>query len=73
MGKLLFLVLAVALIFWVRRIIRSRDHKSAPSPTRDAERMVNCTQCGLYLPVSEAVEERGNYYCSEQHRRLASR
>lgn len=73
MGKLLFLVLAVALIFWVRRIIRSKDRKSASSPSRDAERMVNCAQCGLYLPVSEAVEERGDYYCSEQHRRLASR
>ncbi|HEY9398035.1 MAG TPA: PP0621 family protein [Burkholderiales bacterium] len=73
MGKLLFLLLAIALVFWVRKIIRSKDRRSTPSPSRDAERMVNCTQCGLYLPVSEAVEERGNYYCSEQHRRLASR
>jgi len=36
----------------------------------EAERMVGCRQCGVHLPISEAVEADGNYFCSEEHRRL---
>lgn len=73
MGKLLLLLLAIALFLWVRKLVRSHNHKTTVSPNDKAERMVNCGQCGLYLPVSEAIEARGSYYCSEQHRRLASK
>ena len=71
MGKLLLLIAAIALVFWVRRLLRA---PRGPGPgVRDPERMVNCAQCGLYLPVSEALEAQDRYYCSEQHRRLGAR
>jgi len=55
--------------------VRARDREVArPSDSaRTAERMVNCNHCGLYLPESEALHDRGEHYCCEQHRRLDSR
>jgi uncharacterized protein len=35
--------------------------------------MVGCRQCGVHLPISEAIEADGNFYCSEEHRRLFTR
>jgi uncharacterized protein len=32
--------------------------------------MVDCSQCGVHLPVSEALEAKGRYFCSDEHRRL---
>jgi len=75
MGKLLLLLLIVALFFVMRALIRSRN-EAARAPRRSqqtAERMVNCKHCGLYLPESEALVARGEHYCCEQHRRLADR
>lgn len=75
MGKLLLLLFIVALFFIVRGWVRARDREVArPSDSaRTAERMVNCNHCGLYLPESEALHDRGEHYCCEQHRRLGSR
>ena len=49
-----------------RRARTGRDR----APGAEAERMVGCRQCGVHLPVSEAVEAEGSYFCSEEHRRL---
>jgi uncharacterized protein len=35
--------------------------------------MVDCGQCGVHLPLSEAIQSQGRYFCSEEHRRLFSR
>lgn len=45
---------------------RERDEGS----TRASERMVVCAHCGVHLPESEALEEGGRRFCSEEHRRL---
>ena len=73
MGKLLVLLIVVLVLFvlWkgMRRAARS-DRGGTPS---DGERMVDCSECGLHLPISEAVQSQGRYFCSEEHRRLFSR
>jgi uncharacterized protein len=51
-----------------------------PKPSRfrrrsdsNVETMVQCAHCGIHFPASEAVvHASGAYYCSEEHRRLAS-
>jgi uncharacterized protein len=71
MGKLLFLVL-VGLIFlvgWKLAARGIRTRRRAPPP-HDPERMVGCRQCGVHLPVSEAIEADGNYFCSDEHKRM---
>ncbi len=41
------------------------DHVVSP----DAEAMVKCNQCGVYLPVSEALPgPDSQFYCSDLHR-----
>jgi len=35
----------------------------------DTEAMVKCAQCGVYLPISEALPGSGNqFFCSDSHR-----
>jgi uncharacterized protein len=74
MGKyLLLLLLAVAAYLIWKGLRRSRD---APPQARDpgeVERMVDCSQCGVHLPLSESVGESGRYFCSDEHRRLFRR
>jgi len=69
MGKFLILVLVALAVYLLWRGARRGD---APprKPPRDGERMVDCSQCGVHLPVSEAVEAKGRYFCSDEHRRL---
>ena len=68
MGKIiLFLVLA----FVVYMVIKGAVRRSRPpaADDRPPEHMVACRRCGVNLPRSEALEEDGRFYCSEEHRR----
>jgi uncharacterized protein len=68
MGKIvLFLVLA----FVVYVVIKAAARRNRPPSAGDSppEPMVACKRCGVNLPRSEALEEGGRYYCSEEHRR----
>lgn len=71
MGKLLILVLVVLVVYFLWRGLR-RDGEPRRKPPADGERMVDCSQCGVHLPVSEAVEAKGRFFCSDEHRRLFS-
>jgi uncharacterized protein len=70
LSKLLFLLIAAAVIYMVIRGMIRRGGGARPSSPR-AERMVACEHCGINVPQSEALEARGRFYCSEEHRRLA--
>jgi uncharacterized protein len=72
MGKLLLLVLVgiVALLLWKGL---ARKARPGDGPRAGGERMVGCSQCGVHLPISEALEAEGRYFCSEEHRRLFKR
>lgn len=68
MGKIiLFLVLA----FVAYMVIKGAVRRSRPPAAGDRppEHMVACRRCGVNLPRSEALEEDGRFYCSEEHRR----
>ena len=71
MGKIiLFLVLAfVAYIVIKGAARRSRPPSAAERPP---EPMVACERCKVNLPRSEALEDGGHFYCSEEHRRLGA-
>lgn len=74
MGKILILlIIIVAVLYLIRKAGTGRSAPDRPERRDQAERMVNCVQCGVYLPVSEALLERGRYYCCEKHRRTAAR
>jgi uncharacterized protein len=75
MGKLALLVLVVvALVFWLRFQAGGRRTKAAPEAKQGAsiETMVECMQCGVHLPLAEAVTgTSGKMYCSVAHQRAS--
>ena len=74
MTKLVILLVAVLLGYLLWKGLRRRGRARRDAPTRgDGERMVNCTQCGVHLPISESLSDGDRYFCSEEHRRLFSR
>jgi uncharacterized protein len=71
MGKIiLFLVLALVAYLVIKGAGRRRPPLDASA--RLPEHMVACTRCGVNLPTSEALEDGGLFYCSEEHRRLGA-
>ena len=78
MGRLLTLLLLVAVAVWlVRRALRGNARRSAPqgkprdaSSASSAEDLVRCAHCGLLLPRAEARGAAGEIYCGEEHARL---
>lgn len=71
MRKLLFLLLLALAVWliWKSRRARSRPPQQPP----DGERMVRCAGCGVYLPVSTAIEANKQYFCSQEHQRAMKR
>ncbi|MBI4293273.1 MAG: hypothetical protein HY661_17495 [Betaproteobacteria bacterium] len=75
-GKIiLFLVLAVAAYLFIRGAMRTKrgDTRADRHAETPAENMKACARCGVNLPRSEALEADGNYFCSEEHRRLGAK
>lgn len=71
MGKIILLLFAILLVYWIlksyRRRLGERDARPGAGATED---MVRCAHCGVHLPRSESVMTRGAYYCSVEHQRL---
>jgi uncharacterized protein len=73
---LTILVLGILVYLIVSRMRRGAD-RAVPPPrtpsTRSAsgapEDMVRCAVCGVHLPRSESFTTRGQFYCSDEHRR----
>jgi uncharacterized protein len=74
-GKLLLILAALILVYAVVKAYqgRSRRREGPPSPRGPAaEDMVRCARCGVHLPRSESLMSGGEFFCSEEHRRLRS-
>lgn len=69
--KLLLWALVVLAILWLLRGKKSAGSPAAAgsAPDKGMETMIQCAQCGVYLPASESiVTSSGSVYCSEEHR-----
>lgn len=66
MGRLLFLI---AIVFMVFLLIRSYRKKNAPRQDKPVvDDMVRCAQCGVHLPKGESIQTDGQFFCSIEHR-----
>lgn len=73
MGKLiLFLVVAVALYWWLRRPRTIAQQSETPAP-KEPESMVSCAYCGLHVPQRESIVAGDRHYCGAEHRDLDDR
>jgi uncharacterized protein len=74
MRILIWLVIALAVVVWVKRFLARATHpegqSGAPAQPR-IETMQQCAHCGIHFPASEAVSGTGGaVYCSTEHRNL---
>jgi uncharacterized protein len=53
----------------VRADRAAHAQRQAAHAQAEAQTMVSCAQCGLYIPAPEAVRADGAEFCCEQHRR----
>ncbi|MFZ6646430.1 PP0621 family protein [Undibacterium sp. TJN25] len=68
----LFVVVILALKKKVQTVASPAREQQAPPPSagkpaRDAEAMVCCAACQVYIPASEAVYKGQQVYCSTEH------
>jgi len=71
MGKLIVLVLLVAVAVWLlRRALRSGQGDDIERKPPVHGELVSCAHCGVHLPRSEARAAGERLYCSEEHARL---
>ena len=62
------IVIIIVLVLIV--VIAKRLWQKPQSPARHSqknERMVQCANCGIYIPEQEALQRAGHYYCSQAH------
>ncbi len=71
MGKLLFILLVAAALYFLLRPRTLREDRGARAPA--VEDMIACARCGLNVPRSEAVASGGLLFCSDEHRLLGPR
>lgn len=69
-GAIVFAV--VILILHIKKITiqhASRDQEDQAIPQEASEAMVQCAQCGIHIPASEAILVQSDLaFCSEDHR-----
>lgn len=73
--KYLVVLLVILAVLWSMRSTRRAAERERPPPQKPAavahEAMVECAQCHMHLPQSEAVQgTRGTdeWFCGEPHR-----
>lgn len=76
MSRLLLLVIAVVIVYWLLKSYRKqlpgkgaqKDNDRREDTSGQAEDMVCCVHCGVHLPKHESIQADGKFYCSEAHR-----
>ena len=77
MFKILFFAAIAAVIYFGWRSVRMKQmeldkrldqqEKSVHKTQHSGERMVQCANCGVYVPESEAIRIGRDCYCCREH------
>jgi uncharacterized protein len=66
-------LLIIGAVIWLAFRLLKR-FKSGPATSKKnssagaSKKMVQCKQCGLHIPVDEALPKGDDYYCCSDHR-----
>jgi uncharacterized protein len=71
MSKILLFALVAVIAYFAFRFFRRPRPPAGPDASA-SESMVACARCGVHVPRSEALENAGRFFCSEEHRVLGS-
>jgi uncharacterized protein len=65
MRTLVIIIVLVLIVIIAKRLWQKPSHPARNSQKN--ERMVQCANCGIYVPEQEALHRAGHYYCSQTH------
>ena len=65
---MLRILLIAIIVYFVLRMLQRFLASFALKPNNAKEtKMVQCTHCGVHLPIDESYLTRGKYYCCSEH------
>lgn len=62
LGLLIFLV-----VYLLKRNWQPPQQKKPEAPPANVQ-MVKCANCGVHVPISEAIAVHGQFYCCDAHK-----
>ena len=63
-------ILALVMFWLLRPKAKPAPRRKAPAAADASETMLQCAQCGMHFPSSEALPAAsGEVFCCEEHRR----
>jgi len=67
MSRLIFIIVIIALVYWLFKSYRKKVLKQEEPPK--TQEMVGCAHCGINVPKNESLFVDGKYYCCAAHSR----
>jgi uncharacterized protein len=64
--RTLVILITVAVIVIIAKRLMQKPQAPARRSQKN-EHMVQCANCGIYIPEQEALQQDGQYYCSQAH------
>ncbi len=61
-------VIAVVYFMFIKKSVpqKTKSDQDTKPPQGDVEEMVECSRCGIYVEIDEAILSNGKYYCSKE-------
>ena len=66
MRTLVIIIILALIVMIAKRLLQKKPHTPARR-SQTNEHMVQCANCGIYIPEQEALQRAGRYYCSQTH------
>lgn len=73
LAKFLLLIAVFIVAYMVIKGSSRRRDERQQAPRSGAEDMVRCKVCGIHLPRSESLKSNDEFFCSEEHLRIAKK
>ena len=65
--RTLLIFIALVLIVMIGRQLLRKPRRTRRTQI-ESGKMVQCANCGIFVPENEAIEQGGHFYCSTEHR-----
>jgi len=65
MRTLVIIIVLVLIVIVAKRLLLKPP--AATGRKEKNERMVQCANCGIYIPERESLQQAGQYFCSQAH------
>ena len=65
--RMLLIFIALAIIVVIVKRLWLQPRKETRERKRLSGQMVQCRQCGMYIPEQEALRREDRWYCSQEH------